>query len=79
MIIINNTYIFPLLRHHTLFNDVIVLCVYLFMCCCCCLFFIKMGDLQTSYNSLKRSLDMFSNHAESKTLLKTLEQHFAMI
>ena len=39
----------------------------------------RVGDLQSSYNSVKRSAEAFTGHAESKELLKILRNHFAML
>lgn len=39
----------------------------------------KIGDLQSSYNAVRRSLEVFNNHSDSKSLVKALEHHFAMI
>jgi len=39
----------------------------------------KVGDIQTSYNSIKKSLENFPDHAEGKTLLKDLQAKLAAI
>ncbi len=40
---------------------------------------LQVGDLQTSFNAVKRSVDAFPQHTNSLDLLKVLEQHFAML
>lgn len=39
----------------------------------------KMGDIQASYNEVRKSLQVFSNHSDSKSLLCTMQQHFILI
>ncbi|XP_064624163.1 tetratricopeptide repeat protein 8-like [Lineus longissimus] len=39
----------------------------------------KLGDFQSSYNAIQRSLDSFSDHADSKELLQQLEKHFSLL
>ena len=39
----------------------------------------KMGDLQTSYILVQKAHNNFPEHADSKDLLKQLEQHFALL
>ena len=39
----------------------------------------KVGDLQSSFTSIKRSVDAFPDHSDSKELFKVLKQHFAML
>ena len=37
------------------------------------------GDLNTSYKEVKRSLEVFPEHVDSKTLLKQLKQYFTLL
>lgn len=37
----------------------------------------EVGDLQTSYIAVKKSLSVHPNHWDSKTLLKKLERYFS--
>lgn len=39
----------------------------------------SLGDLQSSYSFVKKSVDAFPNHTDSKTLLKKLGLHFSNI
>ncbi|KAL3874396.1 hypothetical protein ACJMK2_037419 [Sinanodonta woodiana] len=39
----------------------------------------QLGDLQSSYNAAKRSVDAFPNHVDSKELLKQLKHHFSLL
>ena len=39
----------------------------------------QVGNLQSSYKSAKKSLEVFPEHVDSKELLKTLEQHFVAL
>lgn len=39
----------------------------------------RLGDLQTSYQAAKRSLDNFPNHADTKDLIKSLDEHFSTL
>jgi tetratricopeptide repeat protein 8 len=36
----------------------------------------KIGDIQRSYQNCKKSLDVFTDHTDSKELIKQLKQHF---
>ncbi|XP_014677351.1 PREDICTED: tetratricopeptide repeat protein 8-like [Priapulus caudatus] len=39
----------------------------------------KIGDLQSSYKGVKKSLDIFPEHIDSKKLLEKLQEHFSML
>lgn len=39
----------------------------------------QIGNLQSSYTSVKRALETFPEHFDSKELMKQLEQHFAAL
>ncbi|XP_074646623.1 tetratricopeptide repeat protein 8-like [Tubulanus polymorphus] len=39
----------------------------------------KLGDFQSSYSSVQRALESFSDHVDSKELLKILKQHFTLL
>ena len=39
----------------------------------------KTGDYQESYAKVKKSLDVFPDHRDSKDLLKQLEKHFTTL
>lgn len=39
----------------------------------------QLGDLQSSYNAAKRSVDAFQDHVDSKDLLKQLKHHFSLL
>jgi hypothetical protein len=40
---------------------------------------IKNGDLQTSFQALKKSIELFPNHASTKEILKELEEKFSVL
>ena len=42
-------------------------------------FFLKIGDLQTSYQSLTKANELFPGHANTKELLKDLEEKFSVL
>ena len=37
------------------------------------------GDLQTSFQALNKSLELFPNHASTKELLKELQEQFSVL
>jgi len=45
----------------------------------CKLLCFQVGDLQSSYTSVRRSVDAFPDHADSNELLKQLKSHFSML
>jgi hypothetical protein len=40
---------------------------------------LQLGDFQSSYNAIQRSINSFNEHADSKELLKQLEKHFSIL
>lgn len=40
---------------------------------------LQLGDLQTSYGAIRRSVEAFPAHADSNELFKILKQHFSML
>jgi hypothetical protein len=41
--------------------------------------FFKTGDLQTSYQALKKVNELFPSHASTRDLLKDLEEKFSVL
>ncbi|CAE1320057.1 TTC8 [Acanthosepion pharaonis] len=39
----------------------------------------KLGDLQGSYNAVRKALDAFPEHTDSKELIQQLRQHFSLL
>ena len=43
------------------------------------LLFTQIGNLNNSYRSVKKSLELFPEHSDSAELMKQLQQHFAAL